>query len=139
MAKITIGRTGNGTGGMNHSARVEFIDNSNEVLRRYNAGASAATQAAGIKAVGVIVNQMQKGYGAPIRQTGDLMRDVAYEAVDEKTIRVGNRLEYAVFVHEGTSRMRGRAYIKDALLNRDNMEKIKKVYKKYIKESVENG
>lgn len=139
MVEIIKGSTGNGSGKLDHKERVKFINDSNEVLQRLNAGVSAATQAAGIKAVNLILWQLQQGYEKPIRQTGDLQRDVAYQVVDDNTVRVGNRMEYAIFVHEGTSRMDGRPYIRDAIIARDGAAKIQKVYQKYIKASVENG
>lgn len=63
--KITIQKTGNGTGRMSHSDRVTFIDNSAQVLAKLNANKSAALQAMGVKAVGLTVDQMEKGYKIP--------------------------------------------------------------------------
>ena len=96
---------------------VKFNDNSRDVLDRMKRNKAAALDAVGIKAVGLIVRNMERGYGKPIRQTGDLMRDVSSEVADENTVKVGNTLKYSLFVHEGTRKMRGRAYIRDALLN----------------------
>lgn len=87
---------------MNHDARAEFIDNRAQVLAQLNANASRAMLAVGTEAVGMIVKQMQTGYKTPIRQTGDLQRDVNYEVVDDVTVNVGNSLEDAPFVHDGT-------------------------------------
>lgn len=139
MPDIIINKTGNGTGKMKHAERVEFIDHSKEVLAQMNRNASAATMAAGIKAVNLILWQMRQGYGerSPIRITGDLQRDVSFEVVDDKTVNVGNTLEYAVYVHEGTRKMGERPYITDALNNRDNAEKIEKVYQKHLSEGFE--
>lgn len=95
---------------------VRFNDNSREVLDKYNANKAAALYALGVKAVGLIVDNMQRGYGKPIRQTGDLMRDVSFELISDNALNVGNTLKYSLFVHEGTRKMKGRAYIKDALL-----------------------
>lgn len=137
MPDIIINKTGNGTGKMTHADRVEFIDHSKEVLAQMNRNASAATMAVGIKAVNLILWQMRQGYGKPIRITGDLQRDVSFEVVDDKTVDVGNTLEYAVYVHEGTRKMDKRPYITDALNSRDNAEKIAKVYKEHLSEGFE--
>lgn len=164
--RVRINGTGNGTGRMSHEERVEFIDNTQEVLAQLNANKSAALQAIGIKAVGLIVEQMETGYHIPhknrphgkkyinvfgqrlknddfvdsdggthtaIRDTGDLMRDVAYAVENSKvdTVDVGNSLEYAPHVHEGTSRMVGRPYIVDAITKgADALEKVTAAYLK---------
>lgn len=95
---------------------VKFSDNSRTVLRQMDGNVEAALEAMGVAATGMIVRQMQGGYGKPIRQTGDLQRDVQHEVyASEGFVRVGNTLNYSIFVHEGTYKMRGRAYISDAL------------------------
>jgi hypothetical protein len=79
----------------------------------------------GLKSVELILDSMESGYGKPIRQTGDLMRDVNHEVErsGENTVDVGNSLEYSKYVHEGTWKMTGRAYIKDAIMS--GKEKLK--------------
>lgn len=95
---------------------VKFSDNSRTVLRQMDGNVEAALEAMGVAATGMIVRQMQGGYGKPIRQTGDLQRDVQHETeASGGVVKVGNTLNYASFVHEGTYKMRGRAYISDAL------------------------
>lgn len=113
----------------------ELIDYRKEVLDQMNANANRASKAVGVAAVGMVVKQMQSGYGKPIRRTGDLMRDVNYEAEDGETkytISIGNSLDYAKFIHEGTSRIRGRAYIRDALMN--GWGRLQKIWAAYLKE-----
>ena len=96
---------------------MSFTDNSGKVKDQVANNVKAALAAMGVEAVGLINRQMQSGYGAPIRQTGDLMRDVNYEVgrSSPDTVDVGNSLEYALFVSEGTSKMQGRPYIRDAI------------------------
>lgn len=109
--------TGNGTGGMSHAGRSAFIDNTQEVLAQLNANAPAFLQAMGIEAVKCVNQQMESGYGKPIWQTGDLMRDVSYQVnASENTVTIGNTLEYARYVHDGTSRMAARPYLRDAII-----------------------
>ena len=140
MAKVRMKTaiTGNGTGRMTHAQRVEFIDNSQKVLAQLNTNKPRAALAVGTKAVGMIVNQMQTGYGKPIRQTGDLQRDVSYEVVNDSTVNVGNTLEYAPFVHDGTSKMGARQYIRDALMNSNNQSTLQRVYEEYLKQGFGN-
>ena len=136
MADIKISRniTSNGTGSMGHDLRVDFIDNRAQVLAQLNENASRATLAVGTNAVKLILWQMRQGYGKPIRKTGDLQRDVNFEVVDSVTVNVGNSLEYAPYVHDGTRKMQGRPYIRDALMNRDNQRKLQRVYEQYLKQ-----
>lgn len=98
------------------AVQVKLTDNSKIVLKQIDGNVEAALEAMGTAAVGMIVRQMQNGYGKPIRKTGDLMRDVQHESDSGKNmVRVGNTLEYSIFVHEGTSKMPGRPYIADGL------------------------
>jgi HK97 gp10 family phage protein len=103
---------------------MSFTDNSGKVKDQMAGNVKAALAAMGIEAVGLINQQMQSGYGSPIRQTGDLMRDVNSE-VDGDRVNVGNSISYSTFVHEGTSRMGGRPYIKDAIMNgKDRLKQV---------------
>jgi HK97 gp10 family phage protein len=109
---------------------MSFTDNSGKVKDQVANNVKAALAAMGIEAVGLINRQMQSGYGAPIRQTGDLMRDVSSE-VEGDRVNVGNSLEYAPFVHEGTSKLSGRPYIKDAIM--DGKDRLKQVAENELK------
>lgn len=94
-----------------------FKDNSANVKSQLKTNITATEMALGLKAVELINNQMQSGYSSPIRDTGDLMRDVAYQ-VGTNGVMVGNTLEYSIPVHEGTrTGLASRPYIKDAILN----------------------
>lgn len=98
------------------AVKVRMTDNSRAVLRKLEGNIPAALDAMGEKAVGIVVRQMQSGYGKPIRQTGNLMRDVQFETdASRRVTQVGNTLDYSIHVHDGTSRMPGRAYMSDSL------------------------
>ena len=116
------------------AVKVEFTDNSVQVKTRMQGNRAAALQAMGIKAVNLILWQMRQGYGKPIRQTGNLQRDVSYE-VHEGTgsVDVGNTLEYAPFVHEGTYKLKGRPYIRDALTGENHIKQLRKVAEDELK------
>jgi hypothetical protein len=103
---------------------MSFKDNSGQVKSQMAGNVKAALAATGVEAVGLTVKQMQSGYGKPIRQTGDLMRDVSSE-VDGDVVNVGNSLGYAPPVHEGTSKMQGRPYLKDAIMGgKDRLQQV---------------
>ena len=130
--------------------RIQLNDHSEAVLAQMDANVERALTAMGIKAVGLIVKQMESGYTTPhknrthgttsdggthtaIRETGDLMRDVSYEVGNSGagTVDVGNSLEYGVFIHEGTSRLESRPYIRDALTNgAENLQQVASAYLK---------
>lgn len=101
------------------AVEIRFTDNSAAVLSRVSGNVRAALTAMGVKGVGLTVDQMQSGYGKPIRQTGTLMGDVSYEVErsGKNTVDIGNTKEYGPFVHEGTYKMAGRPYLRDALTN----------------------
>ena len=94
--------------------KVTMKDNSRVVIRTMDGNKKVALTAMATAAQGLILRQMQSGYGKPIRRTGDLMRDLSYD-VDGDVAHVGSTLNYSTFVHEGTSRMQGRPYISDGL------------------------
>ena len=116
---------------------VKFIDNSGKVMQQFQRNKAKATAAVGIKAVGLIVRQMESGYGKPIRQTGDLMRDVSFDVVDENMVNVGNTLDYSLFVHEGTRKMAARNYITDSLTTDNGKTEIAKTYTENLSEGFE--
>ncbi len=92
-----------------------------------NSNADKYQLAAGLKAVELIVDQMDKGYANRIYDTGDLMRDVDFQ-VDGNIIKVGNSLEYSVPVHVGTRLgLIGRPYITDALTSASGKSELEKV------------
>lgn len=106
-------------------------DNSETVLRQLAENIPLALDAMGIKGVNLILWQMRQGYGKPIRQTGDLQRDVQY-AVDGNDLIWGNTLDYSIFVHEGTRKMPARHYMRDALFSRNNIEKLITIGNAYL-------
>ena len=124
-----------------------FKDNSAQVKGQMAGNVKAALAAMGIEAVGLTVTQMESGYNEPhdtrdmmgrktggthtnIRWHGDLERDVNSE-VDGDVVNVGNSIGYSVFVHEGTSKLHGRPYLKDAIMN--GQDRLKQVAENELK------
>ena len=116
------------------ATQIKFVDHSGQVKLQMTGNKQRALEAMGVRAVALIVRQMQDGYNLPhpnrdregnpsggthtdIWYTGDLQRDVNFEveASAPDTVDVGNSLGYAPFVHEGTYKLKGRPYIKDAI------------------------
>lgn len=117
------------------ATRIVMTDNSGKILTQMDGNVERALEAVGVKAVNLILKQMQRGYGKPIRKTGDLQRDVNY-SVDTaaQSVTVGNSLDYAEFVHDGTSKMEGRPYIRDALTGENHTRQLRQVAEAYLQE-----
>ena len=137
---------------------VKLTDNAVRVIGQMKENVEAALTAMGTEAVGLIVNRMEKGYTKRIWYTGDLQRDVSYEAdSDGKSIAVGNSLKYAVYVHEGFAghpvyfedikgfrvvpggHTAGRPYIRDALEGQYAAAVLTKVAADALKTGFENA
>lgn len=97
---------------------VQYRDNSQQVRSQLKRNVRKLMTAWGQEGVGLTVEQMESGYGKPIRDTGNLMRDVSYavENSGPQSVDVGNTLDYGKYVHDGTSKMAGRPYLRDGLL-----------------------
>lgn len=94
---------------------IEFKDNSKSVLNAMEVAQKKALTAIGMAAVEVTTDYMQTRYGKPIRQTGDLMRDVNFRVrVEDDAVDYGVSLSYGVWVHNGTARMAARPFLRDA-------------------------
>lgn len=138
MADNQLFSGGRSVGTHSIKAEVRFVDNSKNVEAQMSANISRALDALGVEAVGMIVKQMEKGYGKPIRLTGNLMRDVQYHAsINNKEVAVGNTLSYAPFVHDGTQKMHKREYITDALTRTANKQRLKQVASAYLSDGFE--
>ena len=119
--------------GINVHTDAVFVDHSADVKARMDANADKALTAMGIKAVNLILWQMERGFKERIWRTGNLQRDVQYH-VDEsaRCVYVGNTLHYAPYVHDGTRKMAARPYITNALTGEQHKEELKKVAEAYL-------
>ena len=118
------------------AVKVEMKDNSKVVLKHLEGNVAAALKAMGIKAVNLILYQMRQGYGKSIRITGDLQRDIEEYETDEgaQVVHVGNTLNYAPYVHEGTRHMEGRPYILDGLSGESHAKQLRAVAEEALKQ-----
>lgn len=121
------------------SVKIVFTDNSDKVIAQMDGNVERALTAMGTKAVNLILWQMRQGYGKPIRQTGDLQRDVSYQVGNSgpNTVDVGNTLKYGPYVHDGTSKMAGRPYIRDALTGESHQKQLQNVAEEALKQGFE--
>lgn len=116
-------------------ADVRFVDNSAVVLRQIGTNSNSAMEDAASMLVEAVQDKILYGYhelhGNPphteIVDTGKL-----FDSIDAKvkrdsqnlySVSVGANTNYAKYVHEGTSRLRGRPFIRDAVM--DSQKKLK--------------
>lgn len=142
---------------------VKFNDNSEKAMAMLQVNARAALSAMGEEAVGAILKQMESGYSiahknrsnkykrvfgvrlknenynpgshTAIRDTGTLMGSIAHAPSGEMTEDVGTNVSYAKYVHDGTSKMEGRPFIKDGI--EKGSARIKKICMAYLKKGFE--
>jgi len=106
----------------------EYQDNSPAAKSQMAANVIKALTAMGIKNQEIVTKIITEGpgYFRPPVDTGRLRSSMTYQ-VDEQNevVIVGSNVEYAPYVHEGTSRMTGRPFLKDSLENyRDDYNEI---------------
>lgn len=91
----------------------------------------------GQEGVGLTVEQMESGYGKPIRDTGNLIRDVSYavENSGPDSVDIGNTLEYGPYVHDGTRKMAGRPYLRDGLIG--GTDRLREIAEEILPEGME--
>lgn len=112
---------------------VKFTDNSKAVKDQMSGNIGRALTAMGLKGVELTTGKMKSGYGAPIWETGDLSRSITSEPHPEKkSVDIGSNLDYASWVHDGTRRMKGRPFLKDALTQGKN--DLDEIGRKYLGE-----
>ena len=91
------------------TAWIEVVeDNTAKVLREFPTAINRALEAIGILAEGHVVGYMTKNH---IVDTGRLRNSITHTIQGNHAI-VGTNVEYAVYVHEGTYKMKGRPYLK---------------------------
>lgn len=98
--------------------KITLRSNAPQVLAQLDRNVQKLLTAWGEEGVSLTVEQMESGYGKPIRDTGNLIRDVSYavENSGPNSVDIGNTLHYGPYVHEGTYKMAGRAYLRDGLI-----------------------
>ena len=109
------------------ASNMRFVDNSDVILRRVASNSQAAMKAVSEMLVEAVEEKILYGYkdvhGNPphteIVDTGRLFdsidADVSRDSQNAFTVSVGANTPYAVYVHEGTYKLKGRAFITDAV------------------------
>ena len=114
------------------ASNVRFVDNSDVILRRVASNSQAAMKAVSEMLVEAVEEKILYGYkdvhGNPphteIVDTGRLFdsieAEVSRDSQNAFTVSVGANTPYAVYVHEGTYKLKGRAFITDAVMGKKN-------------------
>lgn len=109
---------------------VKYTDHSAEILAALQQAKKSALTAIGTAAVEITNDYMQTRYGRPIYLTGDLMRSIAFQVrSDDEAVDVGTNISYAPYVFLGTSKMKARPALQEAItLNGDIWQEIASEY-----------
>lgn len=128
-------------------ANYTFKDNSVEVLRRMDGAMSSAADDIKEMLVEAVQEKILYGYHDPhgkdghteIVDTGRLFdsiqADVKRDSQNTYTVTVGSTGDtpYSIFVHQGTRKLKGRPFIRDA------MEESRPKIRKILERNIENG
>lgn len=107
-------------------ADVTINDHSDEYLGNIDDALSKALEMIGLHIEGEAKEELEN---TPRRiDTGNLRNSINYQVNDsEKAVYIGTNVEYALYVHEGTSQMEANRFLKNAVdRNRDQIDKILK-------------
>lgn len=127
---------------------VRFEDNSDIVLRQMGTNSEEAMKQVAEMLVEAVEQKILYGYkdvhGNPphteIVDTGHLFdsidASVTRESQNTYTTTVGANTSYAVYVHEGTSKLKGRAFITDAVM--DSKDKVERILSRVLPQGIEN-
>ena len=120
----------------------KFIDHSDVVLRKIGSASQASMENAGDMLVEAVQEKILYGYhdvhGNPphteIVDTGKLFESIDVKFVKDSqnaySVMVGADTPYAIYVHNGTPKLKGRAFITDAVM--ENQDKIREILSETI-------
>lgn len=123
-------------------------DNSEAVKRQLASNLPKALDQMGLKIRSLVIEQLQSGFGREIRKTGDLQRSIDYEVDGNEIIfgvkqdfigktEPGKDMIYGLWVHDGTIKMAGRPYMRNATCGEAQMQKIVSAGEPALKEGFE--
>lgn len=105
---------------------VDINDHSDEFKRAVEDALIPALQAIGVHIEGEAKEELEN---TPRRvDTGNLRNSINYQVDEsEKAVYIGTNVEYAIYVHEGTSRMEANRFLSNAVeRNNDQINQILK-------------
>lgn len=133
----------------------KLIDNTATIKAKLQQALKTGLVAVGQEAVGMVREQMTSGYDHPVYDTGTLARSInAQVDVSGESVSIGTNIEYAGYVHDGHAGHAvffpdigeyrvvkggytpGRPFLRDALENGENVERLKEVLEDVIKQQM---
>ena len=112
-------------------ANVEITnDNTEEIKRRTAAAIRRGLEAVGIQAAS---NAKVEITMDPVRVDTGRLRNSITHAVQDESVYIGTNVEYAIYVHEGTSKMAPNRFLKNAAV------RYKVDYKDIFEQMLKNG
>ncbi len=92
--------------------------------------ASAITSAleAALEEIGLVAEGAAKRL-CPV-DTGRLRNSITHALMGDDSVAIGTNVEYAIYVHEGTSRRKGVPFLRQAVLN--NKSRFESILRKHI-------
>ena len=132
-----------GTVGFNMKFKSELVMTRSELARALKAASAELEE----EAVEWVQYKMLYGYHDPhgedrhteiydtYRESGihmidDIHANTQRNSQDSYSVMVGTNKEYAVFVHNGTTKLKGRPFLRDAL--NDHIDDIERIIRKYL-------
>lgn len=108
-------------------------DNTQKVIKEVDVATRVALEAMGLQCSSYAVLNISGNDGHPRRvDTGNLRNSISHKVVpNEEAVYIGTDVEYATYVHEGTSRMAPNRFLRDAA--KDHTEEYKKIAEQYLK------
>ena len=100
------------------------------VLRCLEAALPQALRAAGEAGADAAAERMRRGYASPVIASGALLRDLQVRPEGARC-EIGNTLPYAAYVHNGTSRVPARPYLRDGM--REGAERIARALRETLR------
>lgn len=104
---------------------IQIIDNSNEILSALNNQLESA-----LEEIGQTIEENAKA-NTPV-DTGKLRDSIQHTVdIDNKVVNVGSGVDYAIFVEEGTKKMKGHHMLRDAVMAHNS--EYRGIIEKYLK------
>lgn len=111
--------------------KIEIKDNSDRFRNELHSKIPRLLEEIGIQISGEAMDELEN---TPRRvDTGNLKNSIIYRtAPEEDAVYIGTNVEYAIYVHEGTMKLKPNRFLKNAVIHNENQ--IKKKIKEELKD-----
>lgn len=110
----------------------EFLESVSDAITRALEGIGAHVEGEAKELLTTREYPHADGTKRPYMDTGNLRNSINYQVKeDEQAVYVGTNVEYAKYIHEGTSKIKPNRFLKDAV--EMNKDQIKEYFEKELK------